>query len=209
MNRSKKQKSGRGKIRRQRQQRQKRQSKIRHWASSISYTWSLVVGISVLMTIVGTIYALTPKISVQPYGSLNPADPFSTPFIITNDSTLPIHNVSSKYEANNIEGVEMEGEKSECSTCPDISIGGFSSGDTQPIVQMEPGEKTPLFVGGMTLAKPSGEIKDTSAATNAEIIITVKYRPDWIPWQQERRWKFITAMNVEGQLVWVPVPIGL
>jgi hypothetical protein len=204
---SKKQKSGRCKIRQRRQQRQKSRSIIRRWTASISYTWAALGVLSVLLGIAGTIYGLSPKISVQSHGSLDPNDPFSTPFIITNEGTLPIHNVSSNYMVNNIKGVGVGEEEKICDTCPKIlGIGGFGSEDTEPIATIEAGEKTPLFVGAMKLTKPNGGVIDTAIATNAEIVITVKYRPDWIPWRQERQWKFMSTANVEGQLVWVPVP---
>jgi hypothetical protein len=187
---------------------------IKRWGTSISYTWAItwaaIVGLSVILGVVGTVYALTPKIAVQPYGSLDPNDPFSVPFIITNEGTLPIHNVSSNYMVNNIKGVKVGEEENACDSCPKIQgINGIGSESSDPISKIEAGEKTPLFVGAMKLTRPNGEIIDTATASNAEIVITVKYRPDWIPWRQERHWRFVTVTNAEGQLVWVPVPSTL
>jgi hypothetical protein len=208
MMRSKKQKSGRGKIRRRRLQKQKKRLSLRKWLFSIAYAWKIIVGLSVVLTIIGTIYSLSPKVSVASYSNLNPADPFTTPFIITNNSSLPLHNVSARCKVDKLEGVKLYEEEIECETCPikSISLTGYESGKTESIPQIESGESSTFICSSDIPISEDGELVNTTSTTGAEITIFVRYRPSWVFWHHEQRFRFVTAKNANGQLVWIPLP---
>lgn len=204
MKKSKKQKSGHRRFHRlqlRRQEKKQRRLKVGRWYVSFSRrTWSIIVGISVLVTIAGGVYAFAPKVSVHSSESLNPADPFSTPFIITNESALALHNLTMSCEVDNLEGLTSEG----CESCPAMGLSGFGTEDSQPIPEFQPGEQATLLCSGMSFSTPRGDFgpEDTK---NAVVTITVKYRPDLSFWTQEKKFRFGTAPTANGQLIWIPM----
>lgn len=68
--------------------------------------WNCVGAFGVIFGIVVGIYTFVPKISVVPTPSLNPSNPFAAPFILTNESMLPIYSVD--YSSDIIEVVDSE-----------------------------------------------------------------------------------------------------
>ena len=63
-----------------------RQSKISRGAK---IAWTAIVGLSTILALL----ALVPRISVSPSSNLDPAEPFVTPFIISNDGFFSVYTI--------------------------------------------------------------------------------------------------------------------
>jgi hypothetical protein len=171
-------------------------SEKRRWKAlfSISQGWSIIAGISVLMTILGSIYAFSPKITVTPMSPSYPADPLTTRFVIANDSYLPVYAVTLICDANKIHGAKMT-DPSVTKDGQGLNIGGFKVMNARPISEIDPGEKTTVDC----IATPADQPPDW-----ARVDIVVQYRPALLPWYQERRFRFRTEKKHDGQFVWIP-----
>ena len=165
----------------------------------LSSLWSIVVGVSVMMTIMGTVYAFAPKVSVSSGATLDPLDPFEAPFIISNESYLPISDVTFACKASKIQPSEFAEEvaKERDGKIPILDSWSFGPGPRYVATTFNPGEKRTFIC--LSIA---GLLK--SPITSASIEISVTYRPAWILPKEERRFRFDTAMNKSGQLIWLP-----
>jgi hypothetical protein len=165
----------------------------------ITSSWSIIVGISVLMTIIGTIYAFSTRVSISSDVTLDPSDPFRTPFVISNDSYLPISDVTFSCKASNIQPNEFVDAfpPDQEGRVPRLGEWSLKPGPRYVADYLQPNEKRSfecLSIIGL-LKHP---------ITNASVEIFITYRPLWILWKQERQFKFDTQRNKDGQLVWLP-----
>ena len=64
--------------------------------------WKLFAGISIVLTIIVSFLSLSPSIMVAPAQTLDLKNPMATPFVITNESLLPIHSVEILCGINKI-----------------------------------------------------------------------------------------------------------
>jgi hypothetical protein len=165
----------------------------RRWnaLSSISQGWSILVAISVLMTILGSIYTLSTKITVAPINISYPADPLTTQFVIANDSYLPVYTVTLICDANKIHGAKMT-DPSVSKDGQGLKIESFKVKKAKPISEIAPGEKTTVDC----IFTPADQLPDW-----VRVDIVVQYRPALLPWYQERRFRFATTKNYDGQFV--------
>jgi hypothetical protein len=170
---------------------QKKQSLARRiWLGIISPVsliptklWAIV---GVLATISGVL-SLFPNISVAPATPLDPTNLFSTPFTISNDGYLPIYGVTFRCRIRRVHS-EGGGEV--------ITSGKGIYPLRDPLTVMRSGEKS-------TVACPFPVTFD-SPIVGADFDFVVAFRPIWIPWHRERFFRFGTAKNKEGQLIWLP-----
>ena len=63
---------------------------IKKWSL---WTWALIVSTGVIVGLLTGPLVLIPRVTVTPSSTLDPSDPFSAPFIISNDSTFAIYDV--------------------------------------------------------------------------------------------------------------------
>ncbi|HKQ06133.1 MAG TPA: hypothetical protein VJ464_13440 [Blastocatellia bacterium] len=168
------------------------------------FLWSLVVAISVLMTIVGTIYNFTPKVSVSPDTTF--PDPQVISFVLSNDSYLPLHEVIVSTSLKDIEPYVFNDDIQKKIPSDDPNkVAGLGSLDISPgpnhiAETLNSNEKRSI-----TFPLPRLLFKDP--VTSATVEITIKYRPEWMPWYQERKFRFQGIGNKNGQLVWLPPKI--
>jgi hypothetical protein len=147
--------------------------------------WKLLVSLFSLLAIASGILALLPRPSVTASEFIKANEPFSTPFVISNESYLPIHDVNYKcairhYRASdggNI--IAYEG-------------GIVPSGFVLP--EMSPGEST-------TVSCPF-PFKGWEPVVSAGFDFVLEYRPDFLPWAQEKRFRFETGWDKDGSLKW-------
>jgi len=154
--------------------------------------WAIFfAALSILASVAG-IYALSPRITVSSLPSLDPVQIFSTPFTILNDGYLIARDVQATCfvsDAKDINGNHF--------------AGGFAFTDTQTqnvgdLHSKEPATLPCAFVSNFV----------TAPIASANITIDVSYRPQWYPWHITKRFRFVTAPAVDGQLHWLPQPVG-
>jgi hypothetical protein len=105
--------------------------------------WYVLVSVATLLSL-GGYYTFVPRLSVSASSALNPSDPFSTPFILSNDGNLSIYAIKYSCELNLIETdtdivfknsrisnftsqrTELEPSGKDTFSCPFSSVVGFS-----------------------------------------------------------------------------------
>jgi hypothetical protein len=147
--------------------------------------WALIGGAAVLVTLSGGL-ALFPRISVSSAASLEPHNPFATVFIISNDGYFSIHDATFRCVILNAE------DESHARV---IAPQGIQPTNLN-IPEIGAGEKS-------THACP-WPFKFETPMLSADLIFLVSYRPSLIPWRQEKAFRFGTAKNKDGQLIWLP-----
>jgi hypothetical protein len=65
----------------------------------VTYIWKWVIALGVLSSIAASLYL---RVLVTPLTSLQPSNPFSTPFLLTNDGYLSIHAVEFSCGLNDV-----------------------------------------------------------------------------------------------------------
>jgi hypothetical protein len=134
-----------------------------------------------LIAVAGAYFQFQPTVSVNPDASLNPKDALSTPFSICNESVFSIYNVSNNYTINHIEAEHG------------LSVfGGTWIFSKHTVPELRTKESTPLFIGWPFGNKP----------TFCDLTINVIYRPAFLCWKKKQTFRFFTATNSEGQIVW-------
>ena len=120
--------------------------------------------LAAVLTIAGL--ALTffvPKLSVEARGSFRPLKPMGLALFLSNEGVLPVHDVSSVCVVQTLSKRGVLHKIPVASPKPDADI-------------LSPGHK-------MTL--PLCEM-DTLNTTEADIVIRVRYRPEFVPWHTNK-----------------------
>lgn len=144
-------------------------------------TFSLTV-VGGLLTIVLAYYAFSSKLSITPSGSLNPSDPFATPFVLQNDSLLWV-NLVKPYHCS-LRKITTEDYL--------VFQGIDTAIDAPPIPRLDPGESTAFFLPFRTVIILRAPIN------YADIEVVVSYYPAFIPfYKKEKRVRFVTIKSKE------------
>jgi hypothetical protein len=160
--------------------------------------WSLIGAIALIFGVFVGYVQLAPRISVSASAPLNPSDPFSSPFVISNDGYLPIRNVQFLCRLSDVNaqppGLNLSFEN--------ISVMGpdrFLGDKSQKIRDIDPG-------GQATTKCNLSPLFPVMPIENADIAITVVYQPAFYRSQKVKDFRFITVSGSDGQLRWVRQP---
>jgi hypothetical protein len=171
-------------------------SELKTFPFALSFSWRLLAAISVLMTIIGTVYAFSPRLSVSSSSPLDPSAPFSTPFTISNDGYISVHNVGFKCSIRKIALAYDQGR------VPSI-IGDYEPYGPRlvgPIAStIAPEEKFTAFC--------PWPFSNNTTVDEADIAVVVEFRQGLLPWHQEKRYRFKTVKDPGGKLHWLPQPV--
>jgi len=144
----------------------------------------IVTGLIAFLGLVVTLYSLSAHIGVTSDSPINPDDPFSSPFILSNKGILPIHDVLFSCTLRDVEGQDGGGV---------INIRTRIIAD--PIKRINAGEATTTFCKFLPIKE---KIK------SADIEVEVKYRPAYLFWSKRSSIRFGTVTESDGTLRWVP-----
>lgn len=143
----------------------------------------IVVVLATCLGLVVTLYSLFARIGVTSDSPINPDDPFSSPFTLSNKGILPIYDVLFSCTLRDVKWQD----------------GGVSNIRTKtnaaPIKRINAGEATTTFCKFFPY-----ELKIKSA----DIEVEVKYRPAYLPWSKRSSIRFGTVTESDGTLRWVP-----
>jgi len=122
---------------------------------------------------------------------LNPADPFSTPFIVADDGPLGINAIKFTCLLIDVETVHQNRF---------IDVGLLS--EALSVDGMDPGEKAtvPCVFRSFFGLSPSDPI------AKGNVAMVVEFRPDFVPWRIRRKSRFMTLRASDGNLYWYPQP---
>ena len=144
------------------------------------------------LTILGLLLALLsllsliPRPTVSPMSVLNQQDPFSAPFIISNEGWVPLKDVR-------VESQILEMEDSNHNRFTDVSMRGY----TPPAARIEPGEKhsvplAPVSIQGVRIVR-------------ADVQLIVRYRSAWVPiFEKTNTFRFVLSVTGGGAYHWLP-----
>jgi hypothetical protein len=167
-----------------------------HRKKLIGWGGKIMTGLVTLFGVYTGFIGLQSRISISSDSAIDPSNIFTAPFIVSNDGSLDLHNVSSR--------------------CLPIKVLSPSTGAT--IVSQGP---YPEKLGGMQypsmhvdLIPPTGKHTFTcpmpftkTGITSAEIIISVSYRPSWWPWEHQVHKRFMTAHGDDKPTRWYEEPM--
>jgi hypothetical protein len=138
----------------------------------------------------GILALINPSISISQTTPLNPTDPFSAFFIVSNDDTLTINSVSFDCVIHNLTSSELN-----------VSDSDFEDHNYDLDV-LEPGEKTSIkcpLDAAITFAVPPNY-------DNVDIVLAVRFRVAFLPWFEYRTYRFVIEHGSDGSLSWYPQP---
>jgi hypothetical protein len=149
-------------------------------------------GLATLLTIAGFVLSyLVPKLSVDIAGSLQPTSPTGTLFYLSNDGSLPIHDV--KVTCGNLEitgqGIRVTNLGAEFPPAPEATA-----------EMLSPGHKLTLPYA------PAFGFTGVSTLTGAQLVIRAHYRPDWVFWHRTDTFPFQAIRGVDGSWIWRQLP---
>jgi hypothetical protein len=163
---------------------------------------TLIGFVAAILGIVSGYYGLEQRISVSQGEPLDEQDPFSTPFIISNDGPLPIENIrytcgighTSYKNGPQIKGAENYGTFFIFlpSTNGKMPMPGFGA------IEMNPGERSTISSCAYPFPK---------TIEGGDIGIVVSYRVGYTPIKQTRIFRFGTLPDANNKLHWFPYPL--
>ena len=143
----------------------------------------IVVGLATCLGLVVALYSLCARIGVTSDSPINPDDPFSSPFTLSNKGFLPIYDVLFSCTLRDVKWQD----------------GGVMNIRTKtnadPIKRINAGEATTTFCKFLPY---NAKIK------SADIEIEVMYRPAYLFWSKRSSIRFGTVTESDGTLRWVP-----
>jgi hypothetical protein len=157
-----------------------------HLPKVLVHVWKSIVTISFVLGLFVTFLTLSPSVTVAPTQTLDLNDPLATPFIITNESLLPIHSVEILCRIKKIYSSTMN------SGVEDLSLGYAKP----PIAILNQKEQNTF------LCPPTFKFK--TPIDIGDITVDISYRPDFLFWRQNHSSRFVTGKDSTGVVHWYP-----
>jgi hypothetical protein len=161
------------------------------WAFVIRWKKRLWAAGAVLSAIAGSFAYFVTALSITP-GEPRSADPFTAPFVITNQrSLLSLMDVSPDCDVHHVEFKDH----------PDARFDYNHMGIyRKPVPVLAPGEEDALYCGRNSAPLDMGQI------SFADVTVSVFYRlPLHLPCYGMKWQRFMTYVDSEGKLKWKPV----
>jgi hypothetical protein len=159
----------------------------RYYAGTLLGAKRLLGLLVFVLTLLGGYALIRPHVSLEPDLLLNPVDPFSTQFSVTNQNL--IFTVKSLQPACSTQFVE---------TSHKIRLTGLPPFPSPSIPKLDPGEKTTIacgrWIGG--LGAGAGNV------LTAYIEIDVSYKQDWWPFTKTERFPFKGMRDSQNGVHW-------
>jgi len=176
-----------------------KESKIFHertnnWLARLSVGWKLFGGLVAALGAFATLLSLYPRFSVNAQALSDLNDPFSAPFVITNDGFLPLYNIEYAIHVTKLIDANQRGLNA--------PNGMFIMADKYP--------KWKILYGGDTATIiphhiNSPDLQFSLPLRQGELEVLVNYRYGIWPIHNQRHFSF-TAVTSTGQTTWVREP---
>ena len=159
---------------------------------AFSVLWKGFGVLALIFGVVQGVASFVPRLSVYNASALNPSDPFSTPFILSNDGMLDIYSIEYSCAGNFIETESHN-------IVSDVEATHWTPGRQI----LSPAEKDSFPCGLKGAVEALGVFPMVSIKT-ADITLNISFRPRFIVWKQTKSFRFITARTSDNQLQWLP-----
>jgi hypothetical protein len=160
----------------------------------LSPTGKFAASVALILAIVETYYAFSPKISITPTELIDTLNPYSTPFIIKNESLLPLRSIEPVWKFREI--ISKNGK-------PIYFNGPYVRTVSPAIPSLESGESTSIFLP--ELYKP---IKEAKSLNHLDIEVVVLYRPYLLPYKRSKELRFVTIKGAGNTFRWITKAIS-
>jgi hypothetical protein len=162
-----------------------RTSRLRTLLKWIGYAFT---GLATFLGVVTGYLTLVSKVSISQNLPLTPEDPFSTPFVISNDGPLGINHIQVYCQAIKVRAEAQNFE--------------VRNGKLQNFIPAIPGMEA-----GEKLTAPCWfPFHTRTPITEADLAIRITFRPDFVPWETKREFRFVMTSGSEGKYYWYPQP---
>src|SRR5258708_1207593 len=152
-------------------------------------------------TLVGGAVVFLPRPIVMQGDPVDPQNPFSAPFTVTNASTVPLTHVDISLTIGEVatepftidpnRQIDWTNPKRRSEIAHVNWRGHYLAMDDRYTI-------TPSDVFGLGQGARLG---------GATIAVNVDYRPMWLPWKREKVFRFNTRKQTNGQFYWYSVPL--
>jgi hypothetical protein len=150
--------------------------------------WIVAVGIGIVLGFLGALYLWLPKISVSSSDPIDTSDPSLSYFVVSNDGYSPLHDLTVRPGVKYVyyDKIHLLGSDAyKVEFCGDESVG-----------ELGPWEKHSVALPLPTFGQ--------SPLIDADITVTVYYRPSYWPWRRRSLFRFVTRKKADGHLYWLP-----
>jgi hypothetical protein len=165
---------------------------ILRWLRVLSPTGWFWTSVSLFVALVGSYYLLRPQIEVEPDTALDPKQPMTTPFRITNRGVLPIYNVRKECGVKKLETDQSTNQRF---TMSELSI----IDDTEPVIpRLDGGESTSVFIPGehFPFVTPDHPI------VSGDIDVVVDYTTAIVRIHRKQYFRFETRKDINNEIRW-------
>lgn len=143
-----------------------------------------VAAILFVITVLGFLFLVYPRISVYPGESLDPHNPLKTPFIIKNDGYLPVRDI--KYSLF-LKDVHLK---------PGIYF--------KDLILKKASSQIPILrPNRSSIISIKHHLATPKSVKSAEIYIDLSYKPYLIPYMFTEHIRFKTEMDTSGKYLWL------
>ena len=146
-----------------------------------------IVAISVLVSLIGFVFLVYPRLTITPGITVVKLNPFYTPFVLSNDGYLPIKEIEFTC---GLGGVTLRNNKQ-----PTFSNFGVQIANTG-ISSLSASESTSIEFNRI--------FNQEMPIASADIEVLVSYKPFLVPFRLSKSQRFKTMLNYNGELVWTP-----
>ena len=160
-------------------------------ANLLSPTGWLCASVSLMLALIGSYYLFRPQIEVEPDTALNPRQPMTTPFRITNRSVLPIYNVHKECGISELASDQSVNQR--------FTVSGLTFTDaTEPTIpRLDDGESTSVFFHTDRLAVLPGH-----PIESGDIDVVVEYTTAILRIHKKQIFRFETRKDVNNEVRW-------
>jgi hypothetical protein len=155
----------------------------------------VVAAAALLLITVEFVLTNVPKLSVDVSRSLRPDDPIATAFSVSNDSMLPIYDVTVGCE---IARLDIPSPRKTVSKGPTTVYFPESRAEILP-----PGHKMTVPCGRAVASRLDNEER---LEFLTEVFLVVTYRPKWLLWHKSEAFPMKTEKSENGTWVWKSIP---
>lgn len=157
---------------------------------------NLVATFLALVTLAGLV-VFWPRLTVEPGGQTDPSNPHPIVFTITNTGIIPLENVQPALGLCELSFGEPRNPIDRCVS----PLGTKLVFVPWAVKKLSMDEKHQIrlddFLGGAPGAKFGA----------ADISIAVSYNPWFFPIRREKEFRFVTRVENDGKLSWIPRPL--
>jgi hypothetical protein len=152
----------------------------------VKRTWIPFSILSTIISIIG-VFSFIPKVDVSTAEPFEPNNPFSTPFIISNEGTFTISQIDFVCDVVKVQAAYNNSMSKN-------KIENF----TPTISSLKAGMKETVFCPEVAGIFPRDRYE------KAELEMKVTFNAWWIPVNQVKTFRFIGAKNTKGEIKWIP-----